>query len=101
MITLSINVKKLDKLRFIEGEKGTYCNLVLFETPNSAYGDYMVKQDLSKEDREAHKDTPIIGNAKIFVRKEVLETPAATPDPAFPARPPKEQAEPDDEPLPF
>lgn len=70
MITLSINVKKLDKLRFIEGEKGTYCNLILIETPNSEYGDYMVKQDMTKEERDAGKETPILGNGKILKHRQ-------------------------------
>jgi hypothetical protein len=42
--------------------------LVLFETPDSEYGDYMVKQGLSKEDREAKVELPILGNGKTLVR---------------------------------
>jgi hypothetical protein len=94
MITLSINVKKLDKLRFIEGEKGTYCNLILIETPNSEYGDYMVKQDMTKEERESGKDSPILGNAKIRGGKQ--QKPALAPPPPRSSYP-----DPDDEPLPF
>ena len=40
-------------------------DLVLFETPNSEYGDYMVKQRGKKGEK-----MPILGNAKIFKPKE-------------------------------
>lgn len=75
MITASINVNKIDKLRLVKGEKGIYCNLVLFETPSSAYGDYMIKQDMSKGEREAGKESPILGNAKIFKPKNAEPLP--------------------------
>jgi hypothetical protein len=63
-ITGSINVSKLDKSRFIKGEKGVYVNLILIETPESEYGDYICKQDMKKEDRESGAQTPILGNFK-------------------------------------
>jgi len=60
-ISLSVNVTKLDKKRFFKGKKGTYCDLVLFETPESEYGDYMIKQRAKKGEK-----MPILGNAKKF-----------------------------------
>jgi hypothetical protein len=71
MITVSIDCTLLDKARFKEvtrqnGKKAIFCDLVLIETPNGKFGDYMVKQSQSKEDREARKETPILGNGKIF-----------------------------------
>jgi len=68
MITLSIDVTKLDKSRFKaitrkNGEKALFCDLILIES-QSDYGDYMVKQSISKEDRENGVQLPILGNAK-------------------------------------
>lgn len=64
-ISLNINIDKVDKKRFFEGKKGRYLDLVLFETPDSEYGDYMVKQRGEKGER-----MPILGNAKYFKPKE-------------------------------
>lgn len=67
MISVNIDVKKLDKTAFYTGEKGTYVNLTLIETPDSEYGhSHMVVQDLGKERREAGERGPILGNAKTF-----------------------------------
>lgn len=58
---MNVNVDKIDKKRFFEGKKGRYLDLVLFETPESEYGDYMVKQRGDKGEK-----MPILGNAKYF-----------------------------------
>ena len=74
MITARINVKMIDKARLFTGEKGTYLDIVLIETPNGKYGnDYMVKQSISKEDREAGAEAPILGNGKIIKKAEAKE----------------------------
>ena len=55
-----------------EGEKGTYIDLVCFETPNSEYGSHMVTISKTKEEQEQEKQTgewirkPIVGNLKPF-----------------------------------
>jgi hypothetical protein len=66
MITARINVDKIDKSRFFKGKKGRYLNIVLIETPDSEYGDYLIKQEQTKEERERGEKTEIIGNAKFF-----------------------------------
>jgi len=63
-ISLNVNVDKIDKKRFFEGKKGRYLDLVLFETPESEYGDYMVKQRGDKGEK-----MPILGNGKYFEPK--------------------------------
>lgn len=70
MIIASIDVTLLDKARFKEvtckdGHVAKYCELVLIETPNGQYGDYMVKQGVTKEEREARIEMPILGNGKV------------------------------------
>lgn len=64
-ISININVNKVDKKRFFEGKKGKYLDLVLFETPDSDYGDYMVKQRGDKGEK-----MPILGNGKYFKPKD-------------------------------
>lgn len=69
MITLSIDVTKLDRARFKEvtrknGDKAVFAELVLIETPQSDYGDFMVKQGVTKEERQARVEMPILGNGK-------------------------------------
>jgi hypothetical protein len=64
-ISLNLNVDKLDKKRLFEGKKGRYLDLVLFETPDSEYGDYLVKQRGEKGEK-----MPILGNGKYFKPKD-------------------------------
>lgn len=69
MIVISIDVTLLEKERFKEvtrrnGDKAKFCELVLIETPNSEHGDFIVKQGVSKEEREAKIEMPILGNGK-------------------------------------
>ena len=66
MIKASIDVTKIDKSKLYEGKKGKYLNIVLIETPSSEYGDFMIVQDVSKEEREAGEKGAILGNAKKF-----------------------------------
>lgn len=74
MITISLDVTLIDKARLKEvtrrdGKKAKFCELILIETPNSEYGDYMVKESDTKEERAVppaqRKQRPILGNAKI------------------------------------
>lgn len=69
IITASIDVTLLQKARFKtltrkSGKTATFVDLVLIETPNGNYGDWMIKQGVTKEEREARVETPIIGNGK-------------------------------------
>ena len=69
MIVLSIDVTRLQKERFKEvtrrdGQLAKYAELILIETPGSEYGDYIVKQQVSKEERDRRVEMPILGNAK-------------------------------------
>jgi hypothetical protein len=69
IITASIDLTQLDKKRFKEmtrknGNKAVFCELVLIETPDGQYGDYMIKQGVTKEERQQRIEMPIIGNGK-------------------------------------
>lgn len=75
MITVRINVVKIDKEKLFAGKNGAkYLDLVLIETKNSPYGDdYMVVQSATKEERAAGKRGAILGNAKILGRKNATQ----------------------------
>lgn len=66
MISGKIDVTKLDKSKFFKGKKGIYADIVLIDTPNGEFGDYMIVQGVSKEEREAGVKGAILGNAKVF-----------------------------------
>lgn len=69
MITLKIDVTKIDKNRLYKGAKGTYLNCTMIDTPNSEYGDYMIVEETTKEERESGKKGTILGNGKIIKPK--------------------------------
>ena len=51
-------------------------DLVLFETPDSDYGDYMIKQKGEKGEK-----MPILGNGKYFAPKDKKKSRPAPEDP--------------------
>ena len=67
MVSVNIDVTKLDKSRFYQGKKGTYCDLTLIESPNDQYGNtHLVVQSSTKEERDSGLKMPIIGNGKDY-----------------------------------
>ncbi len=77
-IRVKVDVTKIDKDRLFRGAKGTYLDLVLIPTRESKYGEtHLVKQDISKEEREAGVNLPILGNAKELA-EEAADRPAVT-----------------------
>tara|TARA_R110000868_G_scaffold380304_1_gene646299 strand:+ start:280 stop:597 length:318 start_codon:yes stop_codon:yes gene_type:complete len=71
MIKLKIDVTKIDKSRLFVGAKGTYLDLVVYENdrPDEYGNDYAVKQDCTREDRDAGVKMPYIGNGKNIGQK--------------------------------
>jgi hypothetical protein len=68
IIRVKVDVTKIDKDRLFIGKKGTYLDLVLLPVRESKFGEsHLVKQDVSKEDREAGVEMPILGNATEIV----------------------------------
>ncbi len=66
MITVKIDVTKVDKARLFEGKNGAkYLDLVLIESQSDRYGnDFMVVQSVTKEERLAGVKGAILGNGK-------------------------------------
>lgn len=93
MILVKIDVTKIDKARLFKGAKGTYLDVVLIETPGGEYGDYMVKQSVTKEEREAKLQMPILGNGKIMGGSKPAGQSAPDRRPAAPPPPPQENPE--------
>ena len=73
MIEARIDVTKITKERLYVGEKGTYLNVKLIETPESKYGDYMIVESTTKEEYEKGVKGTILGNAKIVAKKSKEE----------------------------
>ena len=71
MISLRIDVKKIDKAKLYVGEKGTYLDVVLIPSKENQYGnDYMAVQGLPEADRKAGIKGAILGNGKVIQRKQ-------------------------------
>jgi len=79
MITCKIDVTKITKDRLFKGKKGTYLTFTMIDTPNSEYGDYMIVEETTKEEREAGTKGTILGNGKIIRPKSEQPVPAAQP----------------------
>lgn len=70
MITVRIDVTKIDKARLFKGKKGIYLDIVLVETPDDQYGNsHMVVQSVSKEERQQGVRGAILGNAKSWLSR--------------------------------
>lgn len=101
MITAKINCSAIDKSRLFKGAKGTYLDIVLIDTPNGQYGDYMVVQAVTKEEREKGIKGPILGNGQTRGRPPVQQQqdPNVTPSGSR-VKPGTEQANMDED-VPF
>jgi hypothetical protein len=65
MITISIDVTKVEKARLVEKNGAKYLSLVLQDSINDKYGnDFVVRQGCTKEERAQGLKMPIIGNGK-------------------------------------
>lgn len=65
IIACKIDCMKIDKARLFEGKNGAkYLDCILIETPDGKYGDFMITQSVSKEEREKGVRGAILGNGK-------------------------------------
>lgn len=84
MITAKIDVTKILKEHLFTGKKGKYLDIALHPNRDgkSEFGDdYFITQGVSKEARQQGVKGPIIGNARVMVRRDA---PAAQTAPASP-----------------
>jgi hypothetical protein len=104
LIAIRIDVTKLDESRYYKGAKGTYLDItgILNDDPdkNGNYGFHT--QQVTKEEREAKVQMPILGNFKVL--KEISKGYNAVPTPQAPAPSspfPNGLNEPESDDLPF
>jgi hypothetical protein len=89
-IALKIDVKKIDKAKLYQGQKGTYLDAMIFVDlgePDQFGNCGMITQAVSKEAKAAGERGEILGNGKIVWRDEG-EAPRQAPKPAKPVAPP-------------
>jgi len=94
-ISIKIDVKKIDKARLFQGEKGTYLDLTTFINTGEEdqYGNHgFISQSVSAEEREQKVQTPILGNCKVFYVDEGEKEPQDNP---------REKHLPDQDSIPF
>ena len=76
-ITIKIDVTKIAKDYLFKGAKGTYCDIALWDKPQTfPSGDYVdgyVTQNIPKEARDRGEKGPIIGNWRYFKTKGELQ----------------------------
>lgn len=75
VITISIDVTKLEKTRFKRvtkqnGQNAVYADIVLIPRQDDRGNDYMVVQGVTKEERDQGNRGPILGNGKIMGGKK-------------------------------
>ena len=68
LISLSIDVSKIDAKRLYKGKKGQYLSATLFlKEETDQYGNNgFIVESITKEEREAGQKGTIIGNAKFM-----------------------------------
>lgn len=94
LIGISIDVTQLQKARFVLGKKNNkvgvipqYANLTLHlrKEPDEFGNVYFIKQGVSKDERAAKVEMPIIGSGKVLVAGDAPSAPRPTTAVAKPA----------------
>ena len=69
LISLSIDVSKIDTKRLYKGKKGNYLSATLFlKDETDQYGNNgFIVESITKEERESGQKGTILGNAKFLV----------------------------------
>jgi hypothetical protein len=68
-LSLKIDVTKIDKSRLYKGAKGTYLDLTTFvdtDQQDQYENNGFISQSVTKEERDAKVQTPILGNVKVI-----------------------------------
>lgn len=81
-ISIKIDVTKIDKARLYKGAKGTYLNAIMI-AKETDYGDFMIIEDISREERLKGVKGNILGNGKILEKVRTVgaaQKPESKPD---------------------
>jgi hypothetical protein len=66
ILSLSIDVSKLPKEKFVKGKKGVYYNFTVSVNDDTRYGNNVsITDSQTKEEREAKKPKEYLGNGKV------------------------------------
>ena len=68
-LSVRIDVTKIDKSRLYKGAKGTYLDLTTFvdtDQQDQYENNGFISQSVTKEERDAKVQTPILGNLKVI-----------------------------------
>lgn len=67
IISVQIDVTKIDKKRLYQGKKGNYLNAIVVLGEEDQYGNHgFISESVSKEEREQGVKGTILGNVKIL-----------------------------------
>ena len=82
LLSVSIDVSKINKSELISGEKGTYLNLTVSinDTPDKFGNTVSAWQSQTKEQREAKENRNFLGNGKVLFDSDGGQK-ATTPQP--------------------
>ena len=72
LLSIKLDVSKIDKSKLFKGAKGTYLDLTvaLNDEPDQYGNDVSAWHGQSKEEREAKTDKIFLGNGKVFWQSE-------------------------------
>lgn len=87
-VSIRVDVSKIDKSRLYKGEKGTYLDLTTFidtDQKDKYDNNGFISQSVTKDERAANVQTPILGNVKVFYQDGQQSQPANNNSPAQPA----------------
>jgi hypothetical protein len=75
IISIKIDVKKIDKNRLYVGEKGVYLDAVILmrDQPDKYGRNGMIVQDVTEEERQNGVRGPILGNVVVLEKKELTQ----------------------------
>jgi len=82
-LSLKIDVTKIDKSRLYKGAKGTYLDLTTFvdtDQQDQYENNGFISQSVTKEERDAKVQTPILGNVKVIYTDGQAAAPAKQAD---------------------
>lgn len=89
-ISVKLDVTKIDKSRLFKGEKGTYLDLTTFvdlDTKDQYDNNGFISQSVSKDEKAAGVQTPILGNCRVFWTDGAQAAPTPSAQPAAGAAP--------------
>lgn len=82
-LSIKIDVTKIDKSRLFKGEKGTYLDLTTFvdlDTKDAFDNNGFISQSVSKDEKAAGIQTPILGNSRVFWSEGLAQPAAQAPN---------------------